>query len=841
MRTLRAAFILVALLSFVTSTLCLGQIDRIKATINASQTVALAKSHHFQARPEYDRGRVDPSTKLSYMTLLMAPSPAQKQALDQLLAEQQDPSSPNYHKWLTPQQYADRFGLSQNDLTKIANWLQAEGFHVISVGGGHNNIIFSGTASQVQHAFGTEIHNYEVNGKMHYANATPVMLPAALDGLVTAVMGLHSFLPRPTVRGNRSGGPVLRPDYYDGNFVFQNFLAPGDIATIYDINGLYNQSPAIDGTGQKLAIVGETDIYLDDINDFRSGFGLSTIPTSGSGSCATLASGLVTSTSPGCTTTNFAYVVPTGFTDPGIDYECGDLPEADLDIEWSGAVARNAQIIYVNSPTIYDFNCNVIPGGGSVFDSLNAVINPPSGPPIAPVVSMSYGACELAGYDFESFLPQGNAEGVTILNSSGDLGSATCDGAPPNPNNLNQVNPPFLGAQYGLAVSYPASSPEVTGVGGTAITLADDNYPTPNNPNYWSTTIGANGGTAQSYIPEIMWNDNVQFATYCHSASTAKFCSQGGTNPVTGWVALGTSATAQQVQEDIWIDQGGGGPSNCFYQDVNGICLGIGAGPSGGGFAQPLYQSQNFAGSITGAPAGVRYVPDVSGFASPDFPGYIWCTPQLYLPNGSSTISSCANGIAQSLNSFESIVGGTSVSTPAFAGIVTLLNQYVVEKGIQSTAGLGNINKTLYELAATDANRANKVFHHTTSGDDVVYCQAGLPSFPSDPFPSNYICPSSGSFGFQASNADSKTGYNLVNGLGSVDAGNFLAAWVAEAAPVLPLRQPHDSVGCPRQPGYLHHHRHQSQQLQLGRCTHCFGTAFGRNRNLQSDAGHAAC
>ena len=782
MRTLRAASTLVALLTFIFSDLCFAQPDRIAAPINTSHTVALAKSHHFQARPEYDRGRVDPSTKLSYMTLLMAPSPSQQKALDQLLAEQQDQSSPNYHKWLTPQQYADRFGLSQNDLTRIANWLQAEGFHVISVGGGHNDIVFSGTAGQVQHAFGTEIHNYEVDGKMHYANATPVLLPAALNGVVTRVMGLHSFLPRPAVRGNRSGGPVLRPDYYDGNFVFQNFLAPGDIATIYGIDGLYGQSPAIDGTGQKLAIVGETDIYLDDINDFRSGFGLSTIPTSGSGSCATLANGLVTSTSTGCTTTNFAYVVPTGFTDPGVDYLCGDLPEADLDIELSGAVARNAQIVYVNSPTIYDSNCNVV-AGGSVFDSLYAVINPPSGPPLAPVVSMSYGICELAGYDFEAFLQQGNAEGVTIVNSSGDTGSATCDTSPPNPNGLNQVNPPFLAAQFGLAVSYPASSPEVTGVGGTAITLADDNYPTPNNPNYWSTTIGANGGTAQSYVPEIMWNDDVQFASYCQSAPTAKFCSQGGTNAITGWVALGTSATPQQVQEDVRIDQGGGGPSNCFYQDVNGVCLGAGAGPSGGGFAQPSYQSQNFAGPITGAPSGVRYVPDISGFGSPDFPGYIFCAPQLYFPNGSLTTSSCANGISQSVDTWTSIVGGTSASTPTFAGIVALLNQYVIEKGVQTTAGLGNINKTLYELAATDASRTNKVFHHTTSGDDVVYCQVGQPDNPPDPFPSNYVCPSSGSFGFQASNADPTTGYNLVNGLGSVDAGNFLAAWVAAAPP----------------------------------------------------------
>ena len=107
--------------------------DRIAGMIDSSQTIALAKSHHPKAQPQYDRGPVDPSFKLGYITLLMAPSASQQKALDQLLAQQQDRQSPNYHKWLTPQQYADRFGLNQNDLGKVATWLKAEGFQIVSV------------------------------------------------------------------------------------------------------------------------------------------------------------------------------------------------------------------------------------------------------------------------------------------------------------------------------------------------------------------------------------------------------------------------------------------------------------------------------------------------------------------------------------------------------------------------------------------------------------------------------------------------------------------------------------------------------------------------------------
>jgi subtilase family serine protease len=730
--------------------------DRISSAINASGTIALAKSHHPMAQPQYDQGPTDPTRQLTYISLVMSPSPSQQKALNLLLAQQQNPRSASYHKWLTPQQYADRFGLSQNDLTKITTWLKSQDFQILSIGGGRNSVVFSGTVAQAQRAFATEIHNYEINGIKHFANSTPLMIPAALDGIVTGVIGLHSFLPQPTsVRRGASRAAHSRPNYYDANFIFPNFLAPDDIATIYDIAPLYNASTPIDGSGQTLGIIGQTDVYLADLNDFRSGFGLSTISCTGTNS-----SGIITA----CDDTHFQYVFVTGNgTDPGAPSTCGDLGEADLDLEWSGATARNAKIIYFNSPVTFNSDCTEVVSGGGVNAALIAALNPPTGPVLTHVVSMSYGYCESGAEDLETYLQQGNAEGVTIMNSAGDVGSAACDYSPPS------ENPPFSGAQDGLAVSYPASSPEVTGVGGTAISLANDSYP--NLSSYWSTTLGTNGGTAVSYIPEIPWNDDEELASYCHEpAQGDTFCSSGGGTP--DWVALSTTATAKQVQSDIWINMGGGGASNCWYETQGGVCLGAGPGPSGGGFATPTYQQTL---SVAGAPAGVRYVPDVSLLASPDFPGYIWCTAQSELFNGGTSASSCANGIAGALNNanYTSVVGGTSASSPVFAGIVTLLNQYVVLNG--GAAGLGNINTNLYSLAAASPS----AFHQVKTGDNMVYCQPGTPADE----PVGIMCPTAGVFGYEASNADAATGYNLVTGLGSVDAYNLVHAWPSSTTP----------------------------------------------------------
>jgi subtilase family serine protease len=677
--------------------------DRISGVLTSGQTVPLRGNVHHKALPKFDQGPVDPAMQLGTITLTTVPTAAQQKAITRLLAQQQDRKSSNYHKWLTPEQYADRFGLSQPDMQQMAAWLKSKGFTMIQQARGRNWISFTGTAAQVQNAFGAEIHHYNVKGELHYANATAPQIPAALSGVVSGLMGLHDFLPKPM--NHRP-----QPNYYSSNLQAQ-FIAPGDIATIYDINALY--TAGFDGTGQKLAVMGQTQIYLSDINDFRAGFGLSTL------TCTTQApppNDIITA----CSDPHFSYVL--GGTSPIV--KPGDLSEADLDLEWAGAVARGAQIVFVNST--------------NTFTSFYYAIDNN----VAPVISLSYGTCEFyanigqaQGFPqlFEPELMKANTEGITFVNSSGDSGAAECD----INGSTGTVTSTGLATQ-GLGVSYPASSPEVTSVGGTAIPLANFGS------QYWNTpaTNQADGGTAKSYVPEQAWNDDDEFLQYCQQ-NAGTFCTQGGTPPQPGWVPITSEATAQQ---DIGISSTGGGASNCAVQTSDfSACV--------SGFPQPSWQTVTVAGQAT------RLSPDVSFLATPNFPGYIFCT-ELSELQITGTGSSCAGGIANAVDNNFSLIGGTSVSAPVFAGIVTVLNQYM------GTAQ-GNINPSLYQLAAT----APGAFNDVNGADNKVACQANSPGAPQ---PSALWCPSTGVLGFTAG-----AGYDLATGLGSMDVNNFAVALAA--------------------------------------------------------------
>jgi subtilase family serine protease len=105
-----------------------------------------------------------------------------------------DPNSPNYHKWLTPEQYGAKFDAADADVAAVTQWLTSNGFTVEQVARGKNWIRFSGSAQQVELAFGTEIHKYAVNDEMHVANAKDLSIPQALAPVVSGVVATHNFL-----------------------------------------------------------------------------------------------------------------------------------------------------------------------------------------------------------------------------------------------------------------------------------------------------------------------------------------------------------------------------------------------------------------------------------------------------------------------------------------------------------------------------------------------------------------------------------------------------------------------------------------------------------------------
>ncbi|MGA2644671.1 MAG: protease pro-enzyme activation domain-containing protein, partial [Candidatus Sulfotelmatobacter sp.] len=705
------------LLPLLASSLCFAaQPDRITGPIDSSQMVALRNHVSPLAQSRNEQGLIEPGYPLN-ITMLFTPTAAQQAALQKLLADQQNPKSAKFHQWLSPEQYAERFGLSTNDIDKITAWLESQGFKVVHVARGRDSLAFSGNAAQAQSVFRTQIHRYEVDGKTHFANSTSPLIPAALSGIVGGFRGLHNFFPHPRLK--------RRPDYtitIDGGPLA--FLAPGDLATIYDINPLYQATPAIDGTGQKMVVVGQTDLYLADLNDFRSGFGLSTIPSSSS-SCApsatTVEIGVITAP---CDTTNFEYIISGTGSDPGLSP--GDLSESDLDIEWSGSIARNAQIIFVTS-------------SGGVDDSASWAIDNQ----LAPVISESYGLCEALNtapsITTQDLMYQKAASlGISFFAAAGDAGAATCDGDASSANVETAV--------LGPSVSYPASSPEVTGVGGTEF-----NEGTVANPTYWGpppTNSSTNyGGSALKYIPELAWNDTTQ--------------------------------SVSQGAQGFGLDGTGGGPSNCVNfsgsttvtidgtSDTINIC----DTPPGGGFTKPSYQT-----GITPSDS-VRDVPDISFSASNYNDSYIVCAPQSEVVGGTSSTSTCVGGISTALSTYFSAFGGTSASTPVAAGIAVLLNQYL------GSGGLGNINPQLYKLYASNPS----AFHDITTGtslitgdtsDNIVPCTSGTPSFE----PSGLKCPTTGSLTFGYSVAGGHV-YSSVTGLGSLDANALALAWEASLAP----------------------------------------------------------
>ncbi len=374
--------------------------------------MTLRGSLHPLAQSRYDAGRVDSRMRLSGMSIAFARSAAQQADLTALIAAQQNPSSPQYRKWLTPDQFALRFGMAQADLDKVSQWLEQQGFTVDRVARSRDRMYFSGTATQVEQAFSTEMHYYNVDGRKHFAPNSALSIPPALAGIVLNIGNLDSFRPHPMHQPLRNTSAAPRPEFSSGTSG-NTYTGPGDIATIYDVNSVYKSG--FTGTGQSVAIMGESFVDVTDIEHFQT------------------ASGWSQARDP-------QMVLVPGSGGDGVPVS-GDEAESDLDLEWSSTMAPGAQIFFVYTGSDENY---------SVFDSLIYAVEDR----IAPVISISYGACELAiGSEdgvasIESAAQQGAAQGQTLLASSGDDGASSCFG----------ITGMSLSDQAALTVSYPPAA-----------------------------------------------------------------------------------------------------------------------------------------------------------------------------------------------------------------------------------------------------------------------------------------------------------------------------------------------------------------------------------------------
>jgi len=166
---------------------------RIAQAVDERNLVVLPGNVHPLARLEFDQGAVADAQPLQRMLLLLQRSPDQEAALRKLLDDQQSKASPNYHSWLTPDQFGEQFGPADADIQAVTQWLTSQGFTDIKVGPGRTVIEFSGNVAQVRNAFHTQIHGFVVNNEERMANASDPQIPAALARVVAGVVSLHNF------------------------------------------------------------------------------------------------------------------------------------------------------------------------------------------------------------------------------------------------------------------------------------------------------------------------------------------------------------------------------------------------------------------------------------------------------------------------------------------------------------------------------------------------------------------------------------------------------------------------------------------------------------------------
>jgi subtilase family serine protease len=679
---------------------------RIVANVNELSLTTLRGNVPSLARAEYDQGEASSSTQLTHIRLVLSRSPEQQAALDQYAADLQDKSSPNYHKWLTPEQFGQLYGPADSDVAALVAWVESQGLTMEPLSPGRTNIAFSGSVRQVEEAFHTSIHSFQAGERQFYSNTTEPQIPAALIPVVNGVAHLNTIQPRPYLHSasagqfnpetrrleplNATADNAVRPGLTltsSGAYTF--YMVPGDAATVYDtpnttFNANYTSGTSYTGTGVKIGIGGDATILASVVGNYRSLF-------LGSATSVTL---------------NYCTSYSSCSGNPGSGYVSGDADEAYLDTELSGGLAPGATIYYYASPDLYT--------------GIEAAINAN----VVDIFSLSFGECEQNMSTSDNALingwwQQAANQGIAVTVSTGDSGSASCDG--------DNANPPKY-AKLGLSVSGFASTPYNIAVGGTDYYSLINAFST-----YVSTSQGASATyyrTALGYIPESVWNDSTYFDDVPLSQNVP-------------WSGEGYSSRYNNIVA------GGGGFSSCSTNTSTDNSNGsVNVGSCTSGYNKPAWQTG------TGVPAdGKRDLPDVSLMSGNGYDNATWlvCTNDAA---GSGT-SNCA---AQSGGTFYfQGFGGTSTAAPAFAGILALVQQ-------KANSRLGQAAAELYSLY--NGSNASQIFHDVTVGNNSVSCTSSTP---------NCLLNSVGYYYESGYNAVS--GYDMATGLGSVDVKNLVNYW----------------------------------------------------------------
>jgi hypothetical protein len=668
--------------------------DRITQVPDNAARVTLKGGLHPLARPEFSRGPVADSLAIDRILLLLKRSDQQEAALESLLESQQDKSSPQYHRWLTVEDFGKQFGPSHADLESVTDWLTSEGFHDVRVAAGRNVIEFSGSAAQVRQAFLTQIQSYAVNNAMYVANSSDPQIPASLAPVISGIVSLHNFPKKFHSRflgdvqkdpGSRRLQPLFTfPDPASGVTLYG--VGPGDFATVYHSKTLVNGGN--DGTGQTIAIVGETQIDPTDVSDFRNMFGL---------------------------TSNFSSsnIILNGM-DPGITSP-DEESESDLDVQWSGAVAPGATVKFVVSAST--------PASAGIDLSALYIIEHN----LADVMSVSYGGCEsdlgTAGNAFyNSLWEQAAAQGITVVVSSGDGGSAGCDDF-----NNQDVS------THGLAVSGLAGTPFNVSVGGTDFNQINV-WST-----YWNSTNDSTTGTsAISYIPETPWNES---------------CAQLG--------LTGCGSTAPDWSHNIIA--GSGGPSKVYAKPK--WQLGVNGVPNDNHRDQPdisLFASAGFTGSA--------YL-----FCQKDLTSIQTCNLNspfytFHAIGGTSASAPAFAGVMALVNQYSAAHGGSSRQGNPNPVLYALAKK----SGASCTSSVTEAAGCVFN-DVTGGNSYLATHYGKGVGTNSVPCQGGTSNCSSSLASANGVLVDPSHTTTEAWTATA--GYDMATGLGSLNINNLATKW----------------------------------------------------------------
>jgi subtilase family serine protease len=633
MRPLPIAILLAAIVSAGTA-FGAQTANRITQNVDLAQTQALPNHHPLWAISSNSTGLVPADLPLNQMTLVLSRSAEQEQAFEKFLADQQNPSSPDFHHWLTPAEVGERFGLSEQDIDKIAGWLQSQGLHVNWVSPSRIFIGFGGTSADIGRALQTELRYYSVNGVQRMSVSSDPLIPRALAPAIKAVRGLYTIDERPAhhISVLQSASPEMTNS--QGN----HFIAPADFATIYDLPA------SLTGAGETIGIVSWSRTNFADFTNFR----LKT----------------------GATFSNPTEIIPTAYggVDPGPAYttqqsgsvDTGGQSEATLDVLRAGSVAPGAQLLLVASSVTSHNNDGI---GADAQYLVNTTPVP------AQVMTISFGACEAnagsSGVSFwDALFQQAAAEGMSVFVSSGDSGAAGCDTA--------FTTPPAAGAN---SPNYICASSYATCVGGTEF-----NDPT----GYWNSTNGTGLSSALSYIPEGGWNESWNGATATVAASGGGASSFIATPSWQTGTGVPAARSGRYTPDVSFSASGHDGYFGCFAAG-GASCVTSGSS----------YTFTAFSGTSAAAPgmAGVAALLDQKlGAAQGNLNPGLYMTAAGF-PAAFHDVTVSSSGVASCVVSTPSMCDN---SIPGPSGLSGGQAGYLVTTGYDEVTGLGSLDITSF-------------------------------------------------------------------------------------------------------------------------------------------------